>query len=367
MLNIDIRRFVEWHATFSRGQQMHFQNQLSKLLLFGCIYFATVSFCDAQNLFGTGGAVMGLLRYKEVQNELKINDDQAPKLALIANEMNQEMRQAMRQALDVAMRNPRNAPSAEMMRELKPRMNELSNKFDSELNDILDPNQLERLLGLLIQKSYSQSLSHPLIATRIQLTDEQKTKIAELESAHGEASQDLIRDKGGRLGQDLGQALQNITTRYGTKAANVLTEEQRKIMDSMKGDPFAFPIQQLGPGGIAPVQAGRGVPIRAKDQVEAGIQRPVPIDLDATLSGNVLINGKKIEKGRILFYASDDQIIGCIILDGEYSIMNPATGNYTVTIDGPGVSAQYSTLDQSGLRAHVGRGKNQLDFNLTGR
>ena len=361
MLNIDIRRFVEWHATFSRGQQMHFQNQLSKLLLFGCIYFATVSFCDAQNLFGTGGAVMGLLRYKEVQNELKINDDQAPKLALIANEMNQEMRQA----LDVAMRNPRNAPSAEMMRELK-RMKELRNKYDSELDDILDPNQLERLLGLLIQKSYSQSLSHPLIATRIQLTDEQKTKIAELESAHGEASQDLIRDKGGRLGQDLGQALQNITTRYGTKAANVLTEEQRKIMDSMKGDPFAFPIQQLGRGGIA-LQAGRGIPDRAIDQVEAGIQQPVPIDLDATLSGNVLFNGKKIEKGRILFYASDDQIIGCIILDGEYSIMNPATGNYTVTIDGPAVSAQYSTLDQSGLRAHVGRGKNQLDFNLTGR
>ena len=74
---------------------MRFQNQLSKLLLFGCIYFATVSFCDAQeSLFGTGGAVMQLLRYKEVQNELKINDDQTTQMALILKEMDQEMRQA---------------------------------------------------------------------------------------------------------------------------------------------------------------------------------------------------------------------------------------------------------------------------------
>lgn len=86
------------------------------------------------------------------------------------------------------------------------------------------------------------------------------------------------------------------------------------------------------------------------------------------MTGEIRVDGKPIEKGRILFYSAEGQIIGCIIRDGKYRIEKPNIGQQTVTIDGQGVAEKYRESETSGLVVEVKQDtNNRLDFHLTSK
>ena len=83
------------------------------------------------------------------------------------------------------------------------------------------------------------------------------------------------------------------------------------------------------------------------------------------LRGEVSVGGKLLEKGRILFYSEDGQIVGCTVREGKYKIEKPNIGALYVTIDGPNVAEKYSDPETSGVICEIKQDvKNRMDFNL---
>lgn len=86
------------------------------------------------------------------------------------------------------------------------------------------------------------------------------------------------------------------------------------------------------------------------------------------MTGEIRVDGKPIEKGRVLFCSAEGQIVGCIVRNGTYKIEKPSIGQQTVTIDGQGVSEKYRESETSGLVVEVKQDtKNQFDFHLTSK
>jgi hypothetical protein len=65
-----------------------------------------------------------------------------------------------------------------------------------------------------------------------------------------------------------------------------------------------------------------------------------------------------------LVYTPGDQIVGCLVKDGKYNLINPPVGKFSVTIDGGAVNQKYGNSDTSGLTVELGRLANRVDFEL---
>ncbi|MEQ1831056.1 MAG: Spy/CpxP family protein refolding chaperone, partial [Pirellula sp.] len=147
------------------------------------------------------------------------------------------------------------------------KMQALVEKSESKLEDILDPKQLDRILGLLVQRDGMQALQTKLIQAKLKITTEQGTKLEELRKAGEEAAMSMFSRGGGGGGGTPGaggaEAMRERMEKFTAarkeneeKMSAVLTDEQKKTMEEMKGPKFEFPAPQFGPGG--PGGRGRG-------------------------------------------------------------------------------------------------------------
>jgi LTXXQ motif family protein len=158
-------------------------------------------------------------------------------------------------------------------------MAEMSKNFEKSLETILDPDQQDRLIGLMLQRSgVRAATSSEMVAASLEITDEQKTKFTEAEKLNGEEMAKAMEGMGGRGprgGGDAGGQEQTDEERTAqrekfmkkmeemNKAAEerllaVLTAEQKSKMESLKGEKFSFPEQQFGGfGGGGPGGGGR--------------------------------------------------------------------------------------------------------------
>ena len=83
-----------------------------------------------------------------------------------------------------------------------------------------------------------------------------------------------------------------------------------------------------------------------------------------TISGHIEAGGKPVEAGRLLVYLPDDQLVGCIIKNGVYTLRNLPMVEFPVSIDGVTVHQKYSVAD-SGLTIPVHAKQNKSwDFNV---
>ena len=243
---------------------------LSRLFLVGCILMAAAPLSMAQGGRGGaggggpggggrggfggggfgggmgGGGLFSLTQITEVQAELKIDEDQKKELESIAKEM-RDARTALMPALADGGR-----PDMAKLRELMPKMAEMQTKFEGKLEEVLDPKQMDRLLGLFVQRDEIRTLSNAMVAAKLKITDEQKAELAKIEKANGEAMMSAMSGfagggGGGGAGGDMREKFQAMRKENEEKTMVVLTAEQKKTMEDMKGAKFEFP--QRGPGG----------------------------------------------------------------------------------------------------------------------
>lgn len=244
---------------------------LSRLFLVGCILMVAAPFSMAQGGRGGaggggpggggpggvrggwggggfgggmgGGGLFSLTQITEVQAELKIDEDQKKELESIAKEM--------RDARTALMPAPADGgrPDVTKMRELMPKMAEMQTKFEGKLEEVLDPKQMDRLLGLYVQRDELRTLSNVIVAVKLKITEDQKAELAKLEKAAGEAMMSAFSGGagGGGGGADMREKFQAMRKESEEKTMSVLTAEQKKTMEDMKGAKFEFP--QRGPGG----------------------------------------------------------------------------------------------------------------------
>jgi hypothetical protein len=196
-----------------------------------------------------GGGVTGLLMMKEVREELKLDEDQVAELEDLGKAMMESMRSMRPQSGGGGQ--PPNAQDRQAMMEKMQKANE---ENEAKVEEILDPKQFDRLVGLYIQASNLQSLNSKLVATRLGITEDQKTKMTEIAKANGEKMRELFQ---AGFGPDAREKMGKMREEAEAKIKEVLTDKQKQDMETLKGAEFKFPEPQWrgGPGGPG---GGRG-------------------------------------------------------------------------------------------------------------
>ncbi len=187
---------------------------------------------------GPGGPVTmaRLATLDQVQDALKLTDEQKDKIKQINDDMRKEMRTSVQQG---------GRPDREKIRKM---MESTSGK----INEVLDEGQRKRLMGILIQVNGAAAVMDPAIAKELNLTDEQRTKLHE--SMRG------MRESRGENGSP-----EEMHAKMDKAVMAVLTDEQQKTLESLKGEKVDIDMSKLraaGGGG----RPGRNRAKRGSDQ-----------------------------------------------------------------------------------------------------
>ena len=178
-------------------------------------------------MFGGGGGM--LLTNKSVQTEIKATADQVSKLTTFAEEFNTKQREARATLKDLSQE--------ERQTKMREMMTKSQAEMDKALAEILKPEQVKRFHEIQVQTAGAMGITMGRVGEKLKLTDDQKTKI-----------QDINREAFQALG-DLRQAMQD--DREGTmkkiavvrketlgKVLEVLTAEQKTCYGALAGKPF---------------------------------------------------------------------------------------------------------------------------------
>lgn len=203
---------------------------------------------------GVGGGFGGpptpvrLLAAKEVQDALKLTDDQKSKLT----DVNQKLREDMRTLTQ-------DGGGREQVQKL---MEETTAK----VNEILDEGQQKRLLGIFVQVNGANAALDSGVAKELNVTDDQKKQLGEIRQKNMEAMRELFRgardQEGGR--EAMREKADQLREEEGKAMLAVLTSEQQKHLEELKGEKVDIDLSQLrGPGGR--FGGGRGARNRNAD------------------------------------------------------------------------------------------------------
>ena len=268
---------------------------LRQIAVFGLMALLTVTSIQAQEGggrqrsgrggFGGGGGPGGpfggprldraaLLRIEKVRLELKIEEAQAATIdaALDAyNEQRSASPRPDREAFEKMTEEERTAYFEKSQKERE----ELSRKTDEILVALLEQPQAKRLDEVAIQARLTMSATMTLkaddIKGKLMITDEQIAKLDEaqkvLDEERQKAFQDAFAGGGGGQGGDREAMRARMTEmmaamqKKSTEAAMaVLTDDQKKALDEMKGAAFELTMRDFmgGRGFGGPPGGGRG-------------------------------------------------------------------------------------------------------------
>lgn len=101
---------------------------------------------------------------------------------------------------------------------------------------VLDADQTKRLKEVWIQEQFGTAIADDEVAKELALTDDQrKSADKEIESA-GQALMEMFQ--GGDHGPEMAKKALEVRKKAGEKMLALLTEEQKKKYEAMKGKPF---------------------------------------------------------------------------------------------------------------------------------
>jgi Spy/CpxP family protein refolding chaperone len=188
---------------------------------------------------GVGGAM--LLSNKGVQKELKVSDEQAKKLDTLATETREKNRERFAGLQDAT-------PA-----ERQSKMREAQAELHKGLADVLKPEQVKRFRQIEVQVAGSNAFGQPRVQEALKLTDDQKSKIREINQETMEATRDAFQNAGDDRAAAM-EKVQGLRKEANTKAHALLTEDQKKEWKELTGEPFEFKPEpgQGGPGGRRP-------------------------------------------------------------------------------------------------------------------
>lgn len=250
---------------------------------------------------GGGGGISGLIRMEEVQKELKLEDEQKKELAAIVERMRESFGGAGGPGgaggrpgggqpgggrpeggrpeggrpeggrpeggrpeggrPGAGGGQPGGGMTADRLKEIQAmtaRLAEAREKVDGEIMGILDPDQADRILGLLIQSEDGKSLNTSALTDALGLAPDQKSKVKSVTEAYNSERMTMMQKafEGGSRGPDSGMAEQfeAASKKNNNDLLAVLTSEQKAKFESMKGEKFTFPESRGfggagGPGG----------------------------------------------------------------------------------------------------------------------
>ncbi len=180
---------------------------------------------------GPGGGRGGFSLYanEAVKKDLGLTEDQTAKIQKI----NDDFRKSL-QDIDPQDR--------------RTKMQELRKGMDEKIAAVLDDKQQARMKEIRLQMQGISALSTKEVADSLKLTDDQKTKIADLQKSLNDARRDAFQN-GGFGDPDVRDKISKLTQENETKTLDVLTAAQKADFDKMKGAKIDLPQGGFGFGG----------------------------------------------------------------------------------------------------------------------
>ncbi len=184
-----------------------------------------------------------LLRGDAVQDELKLDDEQKQQLQEVALQLQQEAFEIFSGLQDLTPEEQQ-----EQMPEVMKMIEDRGQETQAKVDKILKEEQKSRLKELSLQARGTQSLEDEEIAEALELTDEQKKKLAEIREEGTAAMQEAIGElRSGGSGQgEIREKMEKLREELTKQAETVLTDAQRELFNKMKGAEFKFPQNRGG-------------------------------------------------------------------------------------------------------------------------
>ncbi len=186
-----------------------------------------------------------------VQKDLAVKEEAAPKIAKIVEDFGKELQTTLGETDFGSLRDLSSEERAKKMEEMRDKSaaaaKSLTEKFKPELAKVLDEKQMERLQQIYIQSLGSNAVMNTDVASALKITDEQKTKLDGLSKEYRDKQTALFSEEGGGDPTERFSKMRELGEERDAKLLEVLTADQSKELETMKGEPFD--LAQLRGGG----------------------------------------------------------------------------------------------------------------------
>lgn len=196
---------------------------------------------------GAGTLVM-LASNEDVAKHLKLTDDQKAFLKLFGEELREESMKFFQ-----GMRDLEPQEAGVKMREWAAKQGP---EVDKKLAEILG-DKLKRLKQIRVQTAGSMIFADPTFQKDLGITDEQKTKLTELQTAARDQMREIFQSAGDDPDARR-KAMEDFQKEQTEKAMAILTDAQKTKLNELKGEPIDFKVDMRsmmgggrgrGPGG----------------------------------------------------------------------------------------------------------------------
>jgi len=184
------------------------------------------------------GSLLGLLAIEQVQKELKLNDEAVAKVEKLREKIRGEMAEQYSAAREIEHPDKRSAKYAELR-------DQYDQKAREGLRGLLAREQMIRLYQIRLQvRAVVDSLENRYVAGKLKLTDDQKAKLAAISKDAQAKRSELFSGMRGASDEQRRAAFEKfrkLRAETDEKALGVLTAEQKKAFEDMKGEKIELP------------------------------------------------------------------------------------------------------------------------------
>ena len=200
-----------------------------------------------------------LLRRQDVQTDIKLTDEQKTQLEALRAEMETAMR-ARFEGLRGSRGDGGNSGGGGAverrnfdMTAIRAEMEKAQKEANAKIKGILTPRQWSRLGQIKVQLAGARAVMDEDIEKKLELKASQKLKISKLNDSLNEANRQIRQNARANSvdAADMNAEIEKNNKYFASELAKILTADQLKTLEQMKGEPFkADPnVQQAGFGG----------------------------------------------------------------------------------------------------------------------
>jgi len=169
----------------------------------------------------------------EVQAALNLSDEQQGKVAEINDKLRDDIRGAFQGGGGFEQ------------------VQKLHQEASAKLAEVLDESQQKRLMGISIQVNGPGSLVEPAVMNELNVSEEQKTQLAEIRGAGMQSFRDAFQEMRDQnlSREEMRAKFDELRAETDKKLLAVLTSEQQAQLESLKGESVEIDFSQFrGPG-----------------------------------------------------------------------------------------------------------------------
>lgn len=196
----------------------------------------------------------------EVQDALKLSDEQNDRIEAIRDQLQDDARELFR-------------GDRREFRQLRTDLQKLQHDATAKLDEVLDAEQQKRLMGIVIQVNGNRAVADPNVAKEIKINDEQKKQLAAVRDDAIESTRKAFSEvqEQGLSRDEMRTKMDAIRVDADKKVLAVLTAEQQKQLESLKGEPVEIDRAQFWRrGDFRGFGGGRGDRQRDRDKADGG-------------------------------------------------------------------------------------------------